>query len=188
MTTDDNESPAELLANAPDSRDISAELAAPPRPRLPWVTLGLAGGLIAVLGFTGGVFYEKDNTSSSTRASAPQGQGTGGFGGNRPNGTGGFGGGQGANGAGFTRGTVKAVDGTTVYLTDPTGNTIKVTTGDSTKVTLNTTGKVGDLQPGQTVTVIGSKGSDGSYAATQLSEGAGGFGGRGGGQPAPSGN
>ncbi len=70
------------------------------------------------------------------------------------------------------------MDGTTVYLTDASGNTVKVTTGDSTKVQLNKEGKVGDLQPGQSVTVVGTP-TDGGYAATQLVEGAaaGGFGG-----------
>lgn len=79
---------------------------------------------------------------------------------------------------------MKSVEGDTVYLTDANGNTVKVTTQDSTKVTTTKEGKVGDLQPGQTVTVLGSKAADGSYSATQLTEGgaAGGFGGnRGGG-------
>ncbi|MFD8599008.1 hypothetical protein ACFV1L_28800 [Kitasatospora sp. NPDC059646] len=185
----------ELLATAPDARDITAELAAPPRRKLPWPTLALAGGLIAVLSFAGGVWYQKDNGSGAggTRASGNQvpgggqntgrrGAGQGGFGG-YGGGQNGQGGGQfpGGPGGGFTRGTVKSVDGTTVYLTDANGNTVKVTTGDSTKVTTTKEGKVGDLQPGQSVTVLGSKGADGSYSATQLTEGgAGGFGGRGG--------
>ncbi|MFJ1795689.1 hypothetical protein [Kitasatospora griseola] len=180
----------ELLATAPDARDITAELAAPPRRKLPWPTLALSGGLIAVLSFAGGVWYQKgDNTGGNGAARASGGQypgsgqqngrrsgGQGGYGGQ-----GGFGGQNGQAGGGFTRGTVKSVDGTTVYLTDANGNTVKVTTGDSTKVTTTKEGKVGDLQPGQSVTVMGSKGADGSYSATQLTEGgAGGFGGRGG--------
>lgn len=183
----------ELLATAPDARDITAELAAPPRRKLPWPTLALSGALIAVLSFAGGVWYQKDSNSGNggTRASGGQnpgsgqqgsrrGTGQGGYGGGQ-NGQGGQGGGQFPGGGGFTRGTVKSVDGTTVYLTDANGNTVKVTTGDSTKVTTTKEGKVGDLQPGQSVTVMGSKGADGSYSATQLTEGgAGGFGGRGG--------
>ncbi|GAA4858702.1 hypothetical protein [Kitasatospora terrestris] len=177
----------QLLATAPDARDVTAELAAPPRRKLPWVTMALAGCVIATLSFAGGVWYQKDSgtTAGATRAGG-QGQRQG-----FPGGYGGYGGGQngtrgqngtgqvpGQNGAGFTRGTVSAVDGTTVYLTDANGNTVKVTTGDSTKVTLNKQGKVADLQPGQTVTVVGTKGADGGYSATQLTEGAaGGFGG-----------
>ncbi|MGX4731564.1 hypothetical protein [Kitasatospora griseola] len=183
----------ELLATAPDARDITAELAAPPRRKLPWPTLVLSGGLIAVLSFAGGVWYQKgDNSGGNGVARASGGQYPGGQqnGGRRSGGQGGYGGGQGGQlpgggqfpgGGGFTRGTVKSVDGSTVYLTDANGNTVKVTTGDSTKVTTTKEGKVGDLQPGQSVTVLGSKGADGSYSATQLTEGgAGGFGGRGG--------
>jgi len=187
----------ELLATAPDARDVTAELAAPPRRKLPWLTLALAGSVIATLSFAGGVWYQKDSgTTGAPRAAAggqgQAGQGLGGYGGQsgtRRNGGQGYGQAQGQgqagqglgqNGAGFTRGTVKAVDGTTVYLTDTAGNTVKITTGDATKVTLNKEGKVADLQPGQTVTVVGTKGADGGYTATQLTEGAAGLAGLGG--------
>ena len=70
-----------------------------------------------------------------------------------------------------------------MYLTDANGNTVKVTTGDSTKVQLNKEGKVADLQPGQSVTVVGTPDANGGYNASQLVEGSagGGFGGGGGG-------
>ncbi|MET9396197.1 hypothetical protein [Kitasatospora sp. NPDC002965] len=179
-----------LLATPPDARDVSAELAAPPRRRLPWVTLVLAGAVIATAAFAGGAWYQRDHGSEgSGRTAASGGQqpraAASGFGanGNRRNGQGGQGGqgtgaGQGGQGGqgGFTRGTVKAVDGTTVYLTDANGNTVKVTTGDTTKVQLNKEGKVADLQPGQSVTVVGTPAADGGYAATQLVQGATGFG------------
>ncbi|MGK4582234.1 hypothetical protein [Kitasatospora sp. HPMI-4] len=175
----------ELLATAPDTRDISAELAAPPRRKLPWLTLALAGAAIAVFSFAGGVWYEQGNGKSGTTQQAGQrgpGFGGGGQGGYGQGGGGRRAGGQGGpGGAGFTRGTVKSVDGSTVYLTDASGNTVKVTTGDSTKVQLSKEGKVSDLQPGQSVTVMGTPDSSGGYAATQLTEGAGGFGGGGGG-------
>ncbi|WP_457032075.1 DUF5666 domain-containing protein [Kitasatospora sp. P5_F3] len=171
------------LATPPDARDVTAELAAAPRRRLPWPTLVLSGAVLATLAFAGGVQYQKSNgTPSNQRASAPnqqQGGQNGYGGGNRraQNGTGGTG----TTGSqpGFTRGTVKAVDGATVYLTDANGNTVKVTTTDATKVQLAKEGKAADLQPGQTVTVVGTPDASGGYAATQLTEGAalGGFGG-----------
>ncbi|MFC6596633.1 hypothetical protein [Kitasatospora paranensis] len=187
----------ELLATPPDARDISAELAAAPRRKLPWPTLVLAGAVVATLSFAGGVWYQKDNgTSANQRVSADR-QGAGGFGGQRGGygGTGGQRGGTGTGGqggaggfGGLTRGTVTSVQGNTVTLTDANGNTVKVTTGSSTKVTLNKQGAVTDLQPGQTVTVIGQKGTDGSVNATQLTEGAaGGFGGFGGGRAGAAG-
>ncbi|MER7757192.1 DUF5666 domain-containing protein [Kitasatospora sp. NPDC097643] len=199
-----------LLATPPDARDVTAELAAPPRRKLPWLSLVLAGGVIATGAFAGGVWYQQNHGSSDKspraaaagggqqqRASGQGGQGggygqggTGGQNGSRRNGQGGQGT-QGAQGQGqggqpgFTRGTVKAVDGTTVYLTDANGNTVKITTGDATKVQLNKEGKVADLQPGQSVTVVGTPDANGGYTASQLVEGAagagaGGFGGFGG--------
>ncbi|MFB7472513.1 hypothetical protein [Kitasatospora sp. NPDC056184] len=182
-----------LLSTAPDARDVGGELAAPPRRRLPWVPLVLSGAVIATAAFAGGVGYQKDQGSdraggsgrtTASGAQQPRGAGATGFpgagNGSRRNGQGGQGGqgtgtAQGAQG-GFTRGTVKAVDGTTVYLTDANGNTIKVTTADSTKVQLSKEGKVGDLQPGRSVTVMGTPSGDGGYAATQLVEGTAGFG------------
>ncbi|MFC8453117.1 hypothetical protein [Kitasatospora sp. NPDC057223] len=208
----------ELLGTPPDARDITAELAAPPRRKLPWLSLALAGGVLAAAAFSGGVWYQQNH--GTTKQAAPGGNqqrtgglagAPGGYGGQAAAGAaGGYGGaaagtgtrrgtgqaggtGQAAGGAGapaggttgqaagggFTRGTVKVVDGTTVYLTDAAGNTIKVTTGDSTKVQLNKEGKVGDLQPGQSVTVVGTPDASGGYAASQLVEGAaaaGGFG------------
>ncbi|MER6303869.1 DUF5666 domain-containing protein [Kitasatospora sp. NPDC001539] len=179
-----------LLSTPPDARDVSGELAAPPRRKLPWLSLVLAGGVIATGAFAGGVWYEKGQApsgkSSSTRA-AGAGSSAGGYGqnGGRRGGQGQGGQGQGGQGQGgqpgFARGTVKAVDGNTVYLTDANGNTIKVTTTDSTKVQLNKEGKTADLQPGQSVTVVGTPDSNGGYNASQLVEGsAGGFGGGGG--------
>ncbi|WP_371480289.1 hypothetical protein [Kitasatospora sp. NBC_00315] len=198
----------ELLGTPPDARDITAELAAPPRRKLPWLSLALAGGVLAAAAFSGGIWYQQNHGSTKAPTAAGGGQqraagqaggfggqaggyggqagGAAGYGGTRRGGqaggtgaqAGGQAGGTGAQGGaagaagGFTRGTVKAVDGTTVYLTDANGNTIKVTTGDSTKVQLNQEGKVADLLPGQSVTVVGTPDASGGYAATQLVEGA----------------
>ncbi|MGW3073729.1 DUF5666 domain-containing protein [Kitasatospora sp. NPDC001132] len=196
VATTEAGTPAEqvaLLATPPDARDVSAELAAPPRRKLPWLSLVLAGGVIATGAFAGGVWFQQNQGSSSgggkssasrpAAASAAGGYGAGGYGqsgsGRRGQGQGGQGQGQGQGG--FARGTVKAVDGNTVYLTDSNGNTIKVTTGDATKVQLNKEGKVADLQPGQSVTVVGTPDANGGYTASQLVEGAAGAGGFGGG-------
>ncbi|MFD8702201.1 hypothetical protein ACFV1W_06180 [Kitasatospora sp. NPDC059648] len=176
-----------LLATPPDSRDVSAELAAPPRRKLPWLSLVLAGGVIATGAFAGGVWYQQGQGTPSGKSSSPRAASAGapatggGYGQGAGGRRGGQGQGQGQGQGGFTRGTVKAVDGSTVYLTDANGNTVKVTTGDSTKVQLNKEGKVADLQPGQSVTVVGTPDANGGYNASQLVEGSagGGFGGGG---------
>ncbi|MHA6761672.1 hypothetical protein [Streptacidiphilus sp. PAMC 29251] len=188
----DELTPEEILAEPPDARDIAAELAAPPRRKLPWLTLALCGGVVAALAFAGGALVEKNNlkSSSSNPAAAFAGFNRGGAtAGGAAGRTGAAGGGTGAAGGaaggGATTGTVKLVDGTTVYLTDSSGNVVKVTTGKSTKVSVTKDGKLADLQPGQSVTVRGSTDSSGDLAATTVTEGAspfgaGGFGGFGG--------
>ncbi|MFF4104757.1 hypothetical protein [Streptomyces sp. NPDC001903] len=186
--------PEGILAEPPDTRDISAELAAPPRPRLPWLTLVLSGGVVAGLAFTGGVLVEKGHLRGSSgagsagrnSAAGAGGQGrTGGAGSGQNGGRQGFGGATGGPGAGggVTTGTVKLVDGTTLYVTDAQGNVVKVTTDTRTRITQAESGKVSDLQPGQSVTVRGSRTPAGDLAATTVAQGdGGGFAGGGGGR------
>ncbi|MCM2417569.1 DUF5666 domain-containing protein [Streptomyces sp. RKAG293] len=190
--------PEDVLAEPPDARDISAELSAPPRRSLPWLTLLLSGGVVAAAAFTGGALVEKNHVQNNPAAAGRSGfnagagaatgrTGTGGgrtFGGGQAGGqTGGQGGAGGtggpAAGGGLTIGTVKLVDGSTIYVTDAQGNIVKVTTAGSTKVTEAKSGKVSELQPGQTVTVRGSQNATGDIAATTVTEGGasgGGFG------------
>lgn len=180
--------PEDILAEPPDTRDISAELSAPPRQRLPWLTLLLSGALVAGLAFAGGALVERNQTqggtpSAATRGGAAQSGQAGrrqGFGAGQGDQSGqrqGGGTGPGAAG-GLTIGTVKLVDGSTIYVTDTQGNVVKVTTADSTQVTEAKSGKVSDLQPGQTVTVRGSQNASGDVAATTVTQGgASGFGG-----------
>ncbi|MGW3622208.1 DUF5666 domain-containing protein [Streptomyces sp. NPDC000880] len=181
------EQPEDVLADPPDMRDISAELNAPPRRKLPWPALLLSSAVIAALAFTGGVLVEKGQSSGS---SGPGGAPAGGAAGGRPGGAqGGGAGGQAsgagsasAGGSGMTVGTVKVIDGSTIYVSDPQGAIIKVTTGESTQVSRSASGKVSDLKPGQTVTVRGSQNSSGDITATTVTEGGAMGGGGGGGQ------
>jgi len=169
--------PEDVLAEPPDGRDISAELAAPPRRRLPWPTLLLAGCVVAALAFTGGVLVEKDRSPAGGRGGAAAfAAARGGSGGASRGAAGGPAGGA---AAGLTVGTIKLVDGSTIYVSDAQGNIVKVTTAKSTTVSRTQDGKVSDLRPGQSVTVRGSAGPSGDVAATTVTEGApgGGFGG-----------
>jgi hypothetical protein len=201
------ERPEDVLAQPPDTRDISAELAAPPRRPLPWLTLVLSACVVAAGAFSGGALVEKNHlhggsgsragtftatagrtgrsagtgsgfgagTGSGATAGAGRGQSGGGAGGRT-------GSGAGTSGSGVTFGTVTLVDGSTIYVTDPRGDIVKVTTGGSTKVTESKDGKVADLKPGQSVTVRGTSTADGGIAATTVTQGqatGGGFGGGG---------
>jgi len=80
------------------------------------------------------------------------------------------GGNAGAGGTGGTAGrgvtgTVKLVDGTTVYVVEPDGTVVTVKTSGTTTVAVP--GALGDLKPGQTVVVQGEN-SDNTVTATSI--------------------
>ena len=176
-----------------DDAELTAVLTRRPRAKLPSLTLVLAAIVVASAGFLGGAMVGKHYGSSGSgnlaafrglaaRASASASGGTGGTG----SGTGsGFGGRGGLFGGGnATVGTIKLIDGRTVYVQTTAGDIVQVATSAGTKVTVSSTVPVKDLQPGETVIVQGSKNSSGAIAATSISQtslgGGGGFGGGGG--------
>jgi hypothetical protein len=85
-------------------------------------------------------------------------------------GGGGGGGFAGAGGAGATFGTVSSISGDNLYITEATGNTVKVTLSSATKVTKNVSVGKNAVRPGDTVVVAGAKNSDGTVSATTLSD------------------
>ncbi len=108
------------------------------------------------------------------------GQGTAAGAGPTANGPGGFSangggprfqGGAGGPGGGLTAGTIESIDGDTITVKLEDGTTVKVTTDADTTVTETTDATVGDLATGDTVTVFGAKGADGSVAADSIAEG-----------------
>jgi hypothetical protein len=169
-----------------DDTELTAVLTRRPRAKLPSLTLILAAIVVASVGFLGGALVGKHYGSSSSgnlaaefsrlagaRASASPGSSSGtGFAGRGGGGL--FGGGGNA-----TIGTIKLVDGHTVYVQTTAGDIVQVATSAGTKVTVSSTVPVKDLQPGETVIVEGSKNSSGAIAATSISQTSlgGGFGG-----------
>jgi hypothetical protein len=156
------------LDDDPFDDDLSSQLArraSRPPTRL---TLGLGGVVLMVAGFIGGVLVEKGRPTNSSggNGNTPAISGTG-----FP-GRGGFGGGAGGAGgqgaASTVTGTVKLVDGTTVYITTPDGQTVTVKTNSTTTVQSQQTLNLSDLPVGATVSVRGSTGSDGTVTATQV--------------------
>ncbi len=86
----------------------------------------------------------------------------------------GFGGGAGATGfggfgGGATVGTVTLIKGSTLYVTDSSGNTVKVQTSPSSTVTKTVSGSIKTLLPGQTVTVLGTAAKNGTITARSIS-------------------
>jgi hypothetical protein len=170
---------SELMSDSaiPDAEfDDLDEILLPRRRRFGLLTIILLVVLIGGLGVLGGVELQKVRTpaapaatSFASRRAAFAGGGGGGGGGQSSTGQGG--------GAGGTFGTVKLVDGDTVYLTSQDGSIVKVrTSAAGTTITHSVTGKASDLQPGQDVIVQGSADADGTITATRVTEGVSGGG------------
>ncbi|HEY2675098.1 MAG TPA: hypothetical protein VGJ07_32620 [Rugosimonospora sp.] len=154
--------------------------AAAPRRWATRSTLVLCLLAVLVVAFVAGTQVQKRwGSSSATPAAAGPargaqsggGAGGGGFGGG---GFGGFGGGGGGQAAGAaantTTGTVKQVDGDTMYITTSSGQTITVKTSGSTTVQTNQAGSLNDISAGSTVSVQGQTGSDGTVSASTITK------------------
>ncbi len=163
------------------------------------VPLVLLGVLLLACGFIGGVLVEKGQSPSSAGGAAaglasrlaalrgaagagstttPGAAGSGGAG-SGSTGAGGFAGGggfAGRLGGGATIGEVAYVSGSTLYVTDAEGNTVKVTTSPTSSITKTVKADLHGIHPGETVVVRGTKGSDGAVSAESISVGAGGGG------------
>jgi hypothetical protein len=179
--------PMDLLSTPLSDGDLTVALARRPKLQLPSLTLTLTIVVVAGLGCLGGIFLGEHFGSTggsaaaafsrfAAAAGASPSAGTGGTSSTGFTGRGGFFGGSG----GATLGTVKLVDGNIVYVQTETGSIVQVSTSGATKVTISAPGTVKGLLPGQTVIVEGTKGANGSVAATSISEGGLGLGGGGG--------
>lgn len=67
-------------------------------------------------------------------------------------------------------GRVKVVDGSSFYVTDAKGQTVKVLTSESTRLVTTRPGSVGDVRPGDTIEVRGTRNPDGTVSATSLTD------------------
>ena len=157
------------------------ERALPPRPRRRLVTpasAALTAVLIAAVGFIGGVEVQKGQADTSTAGATGGGQaalaagasGTGAAGAGAGGARGGFPGrGGGAGGAGNpTIGSVANKHGSTLYVKDSDGNTVRVKTTSHSKINRTATASAGAIHPGDTVIVQGTKSRGGTITATQI--------------------
>ncbi|MGD0391341.1 MAG: DUF5666 domain-containing protein [Acidimicrobiales bacterium] len=149
--------------------------------RISWPVAALLVVLVASAGIWGGAYMQRHTSTTTSAASL--------FGGAFRRG--GAGGGTGAGGAfasaaaaNATAGTVTDIIGNTLYVTNASGNLVSVTIGSNTTINRNAKSTLSALQPGDTVTVQGTKSADGTVAAATVSAtqagvttGFGGFGG-----------
>jgi hypothetical protein len=172
MTTTQADTPPNVARAAGTS-----EMLARRRKKRPALTTGLVLAILAAAIFVGGAEVQRHwggSSSSSTRAATglPSGfPGVGSGGAAAAAGAGGFlGAGFGAAGGG-TSGTVTLIKGQNLYVTDASGNTVLVHTTARSRVTKTTSTTVKAVHPGDSVTVTGARGKDGSYTATGLTIG-----------------
>jgi len=172
----------DLLAEPPLDDDLNERISkAAPRRLANRATYALAGIALVVVGFVGGAQVQKSygtapaaatpggvNPAALASAFAGRGgaQGFPGAGGQGQGGTGQGGTGQGGARGGVS-GTVKLVDGTTVYIETADGTTVIVKTSDKTTVSMP--GALKDLTAGSTVTVTGQN-ADGTVTATAITK------------------
>jgi hypothetical protein len=155
------------------------------------LALALLGVLLLACGFIGGVLVEKGESSSSapatssaagfaSRLAALRGSASaaGTAGGTPGSGAGGgfFGRAGGSTGAGATTGQVAYVSGSTLYVTNSEGNTVKVTAAPGVSVTKTVKGDVKGIHPGETVVVTGAAGANGTISAEAIRVGSSGGG------------
>jgi hypothetical protein len=153
---------------------IDEEETLPPRPRRRLVTpltAVFAAVVVAALGFFGGVQVQKHQGKGSGGSANGLAAGLGAAGargGAGRGGGGGFGGGGGPVGGGATIGSVANKNGSTLYVKDADGNTIKVKTTSHSKINRTADSSVGAIHPGDTVLVQGTKSSSGTVTASQI--------------------
>jgi len=157
-------------------QDVEGQL--PERQRRQFFTRGSAALLALVIGAIGfyiGVRVEKAHTSSSTASglSLPSAAAASSLSRGGTSGSGSRGGlpGLGAFGAANASiGTVSSVDGRTIYITDSSGNMVKVNLSSATKITKSLTVAKTAVHPGDSVVIEGAKGSNGALTATSITD------------------
>ncbi len=136
--------------------------------RLPWPVAGLLVLLLAFGGLWAGAYLQRNSSSSSSSASPFGGSFSLPGGAATARGAGGTGGFPGASSSG-TSGTVTDIIGSTLYVTTASGDLVAVTVGSNTTVDRNAKSSLAALQPGDTVTVQGTKAKDGTVTASSVS-------------------
>jgi hypothetical protein len=160
----------ELTADGDD--DFVAEILTRRKRRLPVLTAILVLAVAAGGAFIAGAEVQKHyGKSSSATGGTGAASAFSAFASRLRSGGAGPGGGGGlfAGGAGGgTAGTVTLIKGSSLYVTDSTGNTVLVHTSPASRVTRSVSGSVQTIHPGDTVTVTGVQAKNGSYTAAAI--------------------
>jgi len=169
------DSPGDGPGTGEEPSGLGADFEIMPRPRrrITRLTAALALLAAAAAGFAGGLHAPARSTNARV-PSAASGPGTGpgpaGISSLSPAGGGLSARSQPGAGGGIT-GTLKAVKGSVIYITDAQGKTITIRVSRSTVITSTSAVKAASLTPGEQVTVQGTKAADGSYRAASIAAG-----------------
>jgi hypothetical protein len=153
----------------PADDEIVTQILARRRRRLPVVTLVLGIAVVIGAGFVGGAYAQRHYGSTSSGSgntgnlSALRSQFASRLGRTGGGGTFSFGG-----GAAPTVGTVTLIKDNDIYVTTSTGSTVIVHAAKAT-VSKSVTGTVKSILPGDTVSVTGTAGANGSTTASAIS-------------------
>jgi hypothetical protein len=138
----------------------------PPKQRPGWLAWAIGAGVIVVAVAAFFVTKSIAGSGGSTPAAASTGNGQ-----TSNGGAGGYGGQSGSGGfqGRFpgTSGQITAIDGTTLTVKDRRNQSVKVTTSDSTRVTIEKTVTVSDIASGDRISVTGTK-SGTTVAASRI--------------------
>jgi len=165
------------LDSDPFADDLSAQLTSVARPWHNRATVILAALALLVGGFLGGVLVEKNYgqsaaaTSAADRRAALAGLLGGGNGGFNRRGASAAPSSSASPAAESSTGTIKLIDGTTVYLSLASGDVLTVRTSAATKITVGSVTKVSGLKVGQKIVVTGATDSSGNVTAVSITAG-----------------
>jgi hypothetical protein len=133
------------------------------RVRMPLAALTI--GVVLAIGVWGGAELQASQRPATVATAATQGGG-GGRGGGGGAGNANAGGGAGAGGG--LSGTVASVQGNTIQVTTSTGATVTVTLLPSTAITRTAAAAPTDITAGETITVRGATGANGTTTAQSV--------------------
>jgi hypothetical protein len=173
--------------DAPWDDQDEATIVLPGRPRRQWFdrrTAGLVAVVACAIGFFAGVRVEKGQVSSSSSSSlrlpsafastgsrsSGTGARSGASGRGFPSGAAGFPGAAAFVGGNTSTGTVSSLDGSSVYVSEGSGNTVKVKLSSATKISKSLRVSKKSLRPGDSVTITGVTSSKGVVSATSVSD------------------
>jgi len=134
--------------------------------RVPWLMAVLLVLLVSSIGLWAGAYLQRHSSTSTSATASPFG--AGGFPGSRSSGSGGSGGFPGLP-SNATSGTVTDIVGNTLYVTDASGKLVAVTVTSNTTVNRNAKSSLSSLEPGDSVTVQGTKAKNGTVSASSVS-------------------